>query len=159
MPPHHQGQLPAHPQLRWDRGQCQQQCTCESTQQAKGHNRAHSQMSISRLSPASYWLPSSQVWVIGQLLELGESVFTNQTVLVSVAFLLMARMSFCILFPLVKSLLKLADFTLKTRSYLIEVISLMLVLRWRRQWHPTPVLLPGKSHGRRSLVGCCPWGR
>ena len=30
---------------------------------------------------------------------------------------------------------------------------------WRRQWHPTPVLLPGKSHGLRSLVGCSPWGR
>ena len=29
---------------------------------------------------------------------------------------------------------------------------------WRRQWHPTPILLPGKSHGRRSLVGCSPWG-
>ena len=30
---------------------------------------------------------------------------------------------------------------------------------WRkRQWHPIPVLLPGKSHGRRSLVGCSPWG-
>ena len=28
----------------------------------------------------------------------------------------------------------------------------------RRQWHPTPVLLPGKSHGQRSLVGCRPWG-
>ena len=28
----------------------------------------------------------------------------------------------------------------------------------RRQWHPTPVLLPEKSHGRRSLVGCSPWG-
>ena len=28
-----------------------------------------------------------------------------------------------------------------------------------RQWHPTPVLLPGKSHGRRSLVGCSLWGR
>ena len=27
------------------------------------------------------------------------------------------------------------------------------------QWHPTPVPLPGKSHGRRSLVGCSPWGR
>ena len=27
----------------------------------------------------------------------------------------------------------------------------------RRQWQPTPVLLPGKSHGRRSLVGCSPW--
>ena len=27
------------------------------------------------------------------------------------------------------------------------------------QWHPTPVLLPGKSHGRKSLEGCSPWGR
>ena len=30
---------------------------------------------------------------------------------------------------------------------------------WRRQWHPTPALLPGKLHGWRSLVGCSPWGR
>ena len=29
---------------------------------------------------------------------------------------------------------------------------------WRRWWQPTPVLLPGKSHGWRSLVGCSPWG-
>ena len=29
---------------------------------------------------------------------------------------------------------------------------------WRRQWQPTPVLLPGKSHGWRSLMGCSPWG-
>ena len=28
-----------------------------------------------------------------------------------------------------------------------------------KAWHPTPVLLPGKSHGWRSLVGCSPWGR
>ena len=28
----------------------------------------------------------------------------------------------------------------------------------RRQWHPTPILLPGKSHGRKSLVGCSLWG-
>ena len=27
----------------------------------------------------------------------------------------------------------------------------------RRQWHPTPVLLPGESRGQRSLVGCSPW--
>ena len=32
-------------------------------------------------------------------------------------------------------------------------------MHWRRQWHLTPVLLPGKSHGQRSLVGCSPWGR
>ena len=30
---------------------------------------------------------------------------------------------------------------------------------WRRQLHPTPGLLPGKSHEWRSLVGCSPWGR
>ena len=39
--------------------------------------------------------------------------------------------------------------------------SLLLVLgprNRRRQWHSTPVLLPGKSHGQRSLVGCGPWG-
>ena len=29
----------------------------------------------------------------------------------------------------------------------------------RRQWQPTPVLLPGKSHGWRSLVACSPWDR
>ena len=29
---------------------------------------------------------------------------------------------------------------------------------WRRQWHPTPVLLPGKSHAWSSLLGCSPWG-
>ena len=32
-------------------------------------------------------------------------------------------------------------------------------VRGRRQWHPTPVLLPGKSRGLRSLVGCSPWRR
>ena len=33
-----------------------------------------------------------------------------------------------------------------------------VAVQWRRQWHPTPVLLPGESHGWRSLVGCSPWG-
>ena len=37
-------------------------------------------------------------------------------------------------------------------------MALCTVSLWRRQWHPTPVLLPGKSHGQRSLVGCSPWG-
>ena len=32
------------------------------------------------------------------------------------------------------------------------------VILLRRQWHPTPVLLPGKSHGWTSLEGCSPWG-
>ena len=31
-------------------------------------------------------------------------------------------------------------------------------ITWRRKWQSTPVLLPGKSHGQRSLVGYSPWG-
>ena len=38
-------------------------------------------------------------------------------------------------------------------------LTLLLLCEWRRQWQPTPVLSPGKSHGRRSLVGYSPWGR
>ena len=37
-------------------------------------------------------------------------------------------------------------------------MSLFWIVSERRQWQLTPVLLPGKSHGRRSLVGCSPWG-
>ena len=42
----------------------------------------------------------------------------------------------------------------------VELINNVLVsgIQQRRQWQPTPVLLPGKSHGWRSLVGCSPWG-
>ena len=40
-----------------------------------------------------------------------------------------------------------------------SINSMALSFPRRRQWHPTPVLLPGKSHGWRSLVGCSPWGR
>ena len=29
---------------------------------------------------------------------------------------------------------------------------------WRREWHPTPVLVPGESHGQRRLAGYSPWG-
>ena len=44
----------------------------------------------------------------------------------------------------------------KVTSLLFNMLSRLVM---RRQWHPTPVLLPGKSHGQRSLVGCSPWGR
>ena len=38
-------------------------------------------------------------------------------------------------------------------------LSLFTFMHWRRKWQPTPVLLPEKSHGQRSLVGYSPWGR
>ena len=42
---------------------------------------------------------------------------------------------------------------------LIRTYSKSIHLTRTMRWHPTPVLLPGKSHGWRSLVGCSPWGR
>ena len=40
----------------------------------------------------------------------------------------------------------------------VSALASFLPKNWRRQWHPTPVLLPGKSHGWRSLEGCSLWG-
>ena len=40
-----------------------------------------------------------------------------------------------------------------------QVQSLGLMVSWRRKWQPTPVFLPGESHGQRSLGGYSPWGR
>ena len=37
-------------------------------------------------------------------------------------------------------------------------LSLFTFMHWRKKWHPTPVLLPGESQGRGSLVGCRLWG-
>ena len=54
------------------------------------------------------------------------------------------------------------DIKTKTGKYVskdIEKLEHCYIISRRRQWHPTPVLLPRKSHGRRSLVGCSPWGR
>ena len=46
----------------------------------------------------------------------------------------------------------------KGRGTRDQIDNICCIIR-RRQWHPTPVLLPGKSHGWRGLVGCSPWGR
>ena len=48
--------------------------------------------------------------------------------------------------------------------WILRFIGVVFVVHYttqsrRKRWHPTPVLLPGKPHGRRSLVGCSPWGR
>ena len=52
-----------------------------------------------------------------------------------------------------KSQTRLSDFTFTFH------FSLFTFMHWRRKWQPTPVLLPGKSHGQRSLVGYSLWGR
>ena len=54
------------------------------------------------------------------------------------------------------------NFTLKglrwKRVWLLSVSNKPHVMLWRRKWQRTPVFLPGKSHGRRSLAGDGPWG-
>ena len=40
----------------------------------------------------------------------------------------------------------------------IFTLATNVLITWRRKWKPIPVLLPGKSHGQRSLVSCSPWG-
>ena len=54
----------------------------------------------------------------------------------------------------------LALFSIKN-LFLIKLIRpfiMACLFVWRRKWQPTPVFLPGRSHGQRSLAGCRPWG-
>ena len=46
----------------------------------------------------------------------------------------------------------------EVKLLLVEEYMILYTDCWRRQWHPTPVLLPGKSHGGRSLGGYSPRG-
>ena len=47
----------------------------------------------------------------------------------------------------------------KSQTRLSNLTFTFTFMHWRRKWQPTPVVLPGKSHGQRSLVGYSPWGR
>ena len=59
------------------------------------------------------------------------------------------------------NILKSRDITLPTKVRLVKSVVFPVVMYgcWKRQWLPTPVLLPGKSHGWWSLESCSPWGR
>ena len=48
--------------------------------------------------------------------------------------------------------------SLRVRHDWVTSLSLSTFMHWRRKWQPTPVFLPGESHGQISLVGCSPWG-
>ena len=49
--------------------------------------------------------------------------------------------------------------SLRVKHDWVTSLSLSTFMHWRRKWQPTPVFLPGESHGQRSLVGFSPWGR
>ena len=62
--------------------------------------------------------------------------------------------------PTAARLVDLGSFhKLSNSVFRLYLLYLLLDNQGRKQWHPTPVLLPGKSHGWRSLIGCSPWGR
>ena len=68
----------------------------------------------------------------------------------------------CFSFAPSSFIVNMIDVSLQKNNPLVSVFShlysIAINMR-RRQWHPTPVLLPEQSHGWRSLVGCSPWGR
>ena len=69
----------------------------------------------------------------------------------------------CKTFKIKKNIPEIIKVTLKLKLLFTDVLRSELVrghtIIGRRQWQPTQVLSPGKSHGQRSLVGCSPWGR
>ena len=62
---------------------------------------------------------------------------------------------FCVSFVYPATLLN----SLMSYSSFLVFRILFVYYPWRRKWQSTPALLPGKSHGRRSLIGYSPWGR
>ena len=54
---------------------------------------------------------------------------------------------------------RVGSLSLLSRIFPTQELNQGLLHCQRRRWHPSSVLLPGKYHGWRSLVGCSPWGR
>ena len=93
-----------------------------------------------------WWCPCIE----SSLVLLKEGVCYDQCVLLA---------KFCWLLPCFISYSK-AKFACYSRWFLTSYFCIPVPYNdQRRQWHPTPVLLPDKSHGRRSLVGCSSWGQ
>ena len=67
------------------------------------------------------------------------------------------RVIFFILFMVSFAVQKLL-ILIRYNLFIFVFIFITLGSPWRRKWQPTPVSLPGKLHGQRSLVGCNPWG-
>ena len=87
---------------------------------------------INHTAPTKYWCSTNASW-IKYLNPLTIYFFLNWNILIAIN-------------------------NANTGIFSISLFKLAYSNHRRRQWHPTPVLLPGKSHGWRSLVGCSPWG-
>ena len=91
--------------------------------------------------------------------------FSLPSFLPSFAFIDFLKIIYCIYSLLISFLVYFLVVFFKSKEYnehlkfkiTLNLYDFSLSMR-RRQWHPTPVLLLGKSHGWRSLLGCNPWG-
>ena len=111
----------------------------------------HEQTKHTLLSWTSWWRKDflTEMWLCGQLLRWTISLIVNPS-----EFPQESKVIFLVVQEKYLGAAPLAPVTVKR-----EGTSVSYLLGQRRQWHPTPVLLPGKSCGRRSLEGCSPWGR
>ena len=118
----------------------------------KAHLTSHSRMSGSRWVITSSWLSGSWRSLLYSSVYSCHLFLISSASVRSIPFLSFTEPIFVWNVPLVSLV-----FLKKSLVFPILLFS-SLSLHQRRQWHPTPVLLPGKFHGQRSLVGCSPWG-
>ena len=100
-----------------------------------------------------FWIGSKSLKYCNHLLQ----YFQKQISLMNLPYFLLKGQMFSLAMDLV-GLVRSLPVLLSSISCMWILLGVIQMGR-RRQWHPTLVLLPGKSYGRRSLVGCSPWGR
>ena len=68
------------------------------------------------------------------------------------------RADLCYFLPLLAFHMLWGHTSQRRRNLIQSICTVPGSTPWRRKWQPTPVFLPGKSHGQRSLAGYSPWG-
>ena len=125
------------------------------------HTCAYIYWAHNMISPG-YWVPGVVLRCFTQLSVVKRRLYSNWVPLISFVLHMTKRENLIKAYKQTNGQTK-SQSQVSTSTWCTNLLSILFLwtgraMYWRRQWHPTPVLLPGKSHGRRSLVGCSPWG-